>query len=359
MRNEPITFKIKTLTPLWTGGADEKMDRIHETGIIGSIRWWYEVVARGLGYHVCDPTSDNRCGLSGKEKNNEERISKLCPACYLFGTTGWKRMFNLQITSEGKQPVEGNKIFCQVTNSKINKNWLRKVFEQNLDDKNFFGSLELKILSRNSEKQVEDQLKAVLSIMSEFGSIGAKPQFGYGLFELIDKKETKESLRKIHKFLEKNNFKKSNSDEGIFSLKNYWKFETDEIEANDIKNTFLKNPKYIGSNHNDLYISMSFDIRYMLRKRYLQKSKSKEATSEIFGGTKGDKWASRVFVSSFYKENQHDDKYKLRIWGFTERYIADIIREIFIENGEYNKIFSNIEIVTLNKTLREVTEIDS
>jgi len=84
MESGPITFNVKTLTPLWTGGSDGKMDRVHETGIIGSIRWWYEVIARGLGYYVCDPTSDNRCKLSSKEKDSKERLQTfVLPVIYL------------------------------------------------------------------------------------------------------------------------------------------------------------------------------------------------------------------------------------------------------------------------------------
>jgi CRISPR-associated protein Cmr1 len=45
-----MEVKINTLTPLWTGGAKaNEMDRIHETGILGSLRWWMEVLVRGLG----------------------------------------------------------------------------------------------------------------------------------------------------------------------------------------------------------------------------------------------------------------------------------------------------------------------
>ncbi|MCD6141803.1 type III-B CRISPR module RAMP protein Cmr1, partial [Candidatus Bipolaricaulota bacterium] len=44
-----MKVKIRTLTPLWTGGADGKVDRVHETGILGSLRWWYEAIVRGLG----------------------------------------------------------------------------------------------------------------------------------------------------------------------------------------------------------------------------------------------------------------------------------------------------------------------
>ncbi|MCU0527871.1 MAG: type III-B CRISPR module RAMP protein Cmr1, partial [Elainella sp. Prado103] len=45
-----MEINVKTLTPLWTGGADAgKCDRIHETGILGSLRWWMEVLVRGMG----------------------------------------------------------------------------------------------------------------------------------------------------------------------------------------------------------------------------------------------------------------------------------------------------------------------
>lgn len=51
---------LKTVTPLWTGGIDAgQYDRIHETGIIGSLRWWYEAILRGCGVRVCDPTLHN------------------------------------------------------------------------------------------------------------------------------------------------------------------------------------------------------------------------------------------------------------------------------------------------------------
>jgi hypothetical protein len=32
-----LTISVKTLTPLWTGGVDQTCDRLHETGLIGSL----------------------------------------------------------------------------------------------------------------------------------------------------------------------------------------------------------------------------------------------------------------------------------------------------------------------------------
>jgi CRISPR type III-B/RAMP module RAMP protein Cmr1 len=82
-----FTVKIKTLTPIWTGDENGECKTLRETGIIGSLRWWYEALIRGLGRYACDPTNSKCDG-----KNH-------CDACELFGCTGWARRFILQIAT--------------------------------------------------------------------------------------------------------------------------------------------------------------------------------------------------------------------------------------------------------------------
>src|SRR5260370_34540979 len=53
MTTDSLTIKLMTVTPVWTGGADGRTDRLHLTGIMGSLRWWYEVLVRGVGGYVC------------------------------------------------------------------------------------------------------------------------------------------------------------------------------------------------------------------------------------------------------------------------------------------------------------------
>jgi len=79
------TVKIKPLTRIWTGDENRENTTLRETGIIGSLRWWYEALIRGLGGTACDPTN-TEC----KEENH-------CDACELFGCTGWARKFRLEI----------------------------------------------------------------------------------------------------------------------------------------------------------------------------------------------------------------------------------------------------------------------
>ncbi|MCX7682952.1 MAG: type III-B CRISPR module RAMP protein Cmr1 [Anaerolineae bacterium] len=91
-----LEIRLKTLTPLWTGGVDQTCDRLHETGLIGSLRWWYEALVRGLGGYACDPTSENRC----PDRNGDH-----CAACELFGCTGWARKFRLRVLDASKQLI--------------------------------------------------------------------------------------------------------------------------------------------------------------------------------------------------------------------------------------------------------------
>jgi|GEM_PF-731187 len=108
-----LKFELALLTDLWTQGVDANrlvvIDRIHETGLMGSLRWWYETVIRGLGGYACDPVDEqSRCAFSTeayeRARHNgqsgsaaaEAGLTQVCPACRLFGCTGWARKMRLE-----------------------------------------------------------------------------------------------------------------------------------------------------------------------------------------------------------------------------------------------------------------------
>ncbi|MBW2123481.1 MAG: type III-B CRISPR module RAMP protein Cmr1 [Deltaproteobacteria bacterium] len=99
-----MEIRIRTLTPLGTGGGDQTCDRLHETGIIGSLRWWYEALVRGLGGYACDSTGDDRCEYDPKKPVPPE--NQLCAACHLFGCTGWGRKFRLRVLDTSGQVIQ-------------------------------------------------------------------------------------------------------------------------------------------------------------------------------------------------------------------------------------------------------------
>jgi CRISPR-associated protein Cmr1 len=104
---EAREWQFKALTAVWTGrvtrieerhrnGRTELReaidnDRLITTGLLGSIRWWFEVLVRGLGGSACDP-SDTKC---------EGKVH--CVVCELFGCTGWARKFRFQVLAGAQE----------------------------------------------------------------------------------------------------------------------------------------------------------------------------------------------------------------------------------------------------------------
>ncbi len=183
-------MEFKTLTPLWTGGADKKVDRIHETGIIGSMRWWYEVLVRGVGGRVCSPDSDgeknkrNKCDFNAegyrKSQAGEERPrlreAGLCDVCRLFGATGWKRRFRLEVVDcTAPDRNSPKKITIDRKNPKTNKKP-----EWYLPDHPRSGRVELTIKSLAAGCSPEP-VEGLLQFIADWGALGAKGQMGFGI----------------------------------------------------------------------------------------------------------------------------------------------------------------------------------
>ncbi|MGE5576610.1 MAG: type III-B CRISPR module RAMP protein Cmr1 [Syntrophothermus sp.] len=92
-----VCYKVKALTPIWTGDANQRGGRFITTGLLGSIRWWFEVLVRGLGGAACDPSdAPGRC---------PDRQGKRCVVCELFGCTGWARKFRFEAVDDDGQPL--------------------------------------------------------------------------------------------------------------------------------------------------------------------------------------------------------------------------------------------------------------
>lgn len=84
-------YELLSLTDIWTGDGNtaqsKKADRLITTGLLGSIRWWFEVLVRGLGGAPCDPSANQKACLDNKH----------CVVCELFGCTGWARKFRFDV----------------------------------------------------------------------------------------------------------------------------------------------------------------------------------------------------------------------------------------------------------------------
>lgn len=196
-------FQLQTRTPIWTGDAKNECRRLHETGLIGSLRWWLEVVVRGLGGRACDPTAkgkggpnQNACSFDSERyaraRRNEQgqrsaaAEAGLCPACQIFGATGWRKIFRLELVEDSA--FTGNSIICfQVSKDQKRATYLpggfysshiaaRLVFDRD--------PLTLKQALGLTPEDLTEAIKLALCLISEWGGLAAKTQQGYGVVDI-------------------------------------------------------------------------------------------------------------------------------------------------------------------------------
>ena len=167
-----MEIKLKTLTPIWTGGVETgQMERLHETGLIGSLRWWYEAIVRGLGGDACDPTT-HACIYNPEKPDNG-----LCDACQLFGATGWRRRFQVVVDDADLQETWSGGAVINVKPPDRNRGWYLSSGKM--------GTFYLRIVA---DERTQAQILALIQFIARWGSLGARPQLGYGLVEITDVK---------------------------------------------------------------------------------------------------------------------------------------------------------------------------
>lgn len=259
---EPIKIKIKTLTPIWTGGANGTCDRIHETGILGSLRWWYEAIVRGLGGYACDPAAETRCNYDPQKGEKS-----ICAACHLFGCTGWARLFRFQWEHESDQrhPLH----FYSALNPNIE--WLTSIFDPRHggDTKTstitglyvHFGEFPIRLVFRGvSVHGAKSQLGLLLRFIENHTGIGAKLQHGFGIVFFDDLSGfPADGLTQLQNDINGKRFKTGNVDPQLPDLRRF------------LCKTFSKNfggifgqDKCVGTEptRSIQYIPCAFDIRY-------------------------------------------------------------------------------------------------
>lgn len=183
-----LELAFRTLTPLWTGNATGKVDRVHETGIIGSLRWWFEVFVRGFGGMVIDPTKDERSGFDSEKYNKSHatdgrarlRDAGLCDVAQVFGATGWRRRFSLTIVDQTQRDTSlPTSISAERTNSRTNKEptwWFQ--------DQPRSGNLTIQMQSLDQYFPAE-VIGGLLQFVADWAAVGAKAQMGFGVVEPV------------------------------------------------------------------------------------------------------------------------------------------------------------------------------
>jgi len=355
-----MELKLKTLTPLWTGGADRNSDRIRETGIIGSMRWWYEGIVRGMGGRACDITADDasaRCRFQQKKNESyEQAVQRLCPACWLFGCTGWQRRFRLEL--EGLTPQN---VFFMTSPAvrRSSGDWLRKLYgsksikgdrgagavvsEPGLWARALWGdraTMRVVPLGTDAEETLA-QISFLLAIMNHWGALGAKPQNGFGQIKITDGLDSKMTQRGQQLLAALTTRGGRHPPGKFFNLASLFShiYQIAKLERYRGTKGLVGIPSE-GFDFRQHFIPCAFDIRYKSNsvnprsgqgqdfgmRPWFRDRRGEEVAHRLFGRSDArgddDRSASRIFVSHLYRE-EPDAPWRLKVWGHVPRGLCD------------------------------------
>ena len=285
----PLEIQLLTKTPIWTGDANGKMaDHILETGIVGSLRWWVEAIVRSAGFHVPeDPGSDS-----------------ISPAANLFGTTEGKRQFAFSIDDQTApdphlQPNRGSSISFKLDekvgigphrDEKDRLKYPEWVFQGHPRG----GSLAIRLRASQTHCAI---LQSALFLASRVGAIGAKAQFGCGVFDLC---RHPQDHSKIHDLL-------NPAYPGAPQPETHLNAELPTLQSLFWKEIPLPGFK---PSVNDL---TPFLLRYRIREQIRIKGYPQDLRHQICGWVRNPPSGSIFFISFPFPRN---DEYRIRVWGW-------------------------------------------
>lgn len=350
MTTNSLTIKLETLTPLWTGGADGKSDRLHITGIMGSLRWWYEVLVRSVGGRVCPV--DKHCIYK-----QEEPDQGLCDVCRIFGATGWARRFKLIVSEENLQPKKPM-VRTTIDRSERRVFTLSRDHPANHDPKWYlssdplYGDVTLEIITtlplEEKGKELLDPkiIGALIQLIADRGSIGAKPQMGLGVVRVnswrFETHHTSESLGvKPQMDLDVMHGTGRQSIQPLLRhLKQLVaKHEHHNDELPSLHNMFFARVKVDRASATE---SATFDLKYDIRGMFRQAFKNVDLRHTIMGSvSRGDRQGAKIMMSYPY------DNGIIRIWGWIPKVsthpsrneildeIYSLLEDIYRDNFSY------------------------
>lgn len=305
--SEAITVSLNLVTPLWTGDDQRQSHRTRETGVLGSLRWWYEAILRGVGLYACDP-SEAPCIYDA-----DKELSSVCLACQLFGCTGLGRRFRLLVNGGGDagDPVE---VRLKHPAKRNHRGW-------RIPPK-VAGPLKLTILSLQREGLTTFNKSAIyytLQLISRYGALGAKTSHGQGVVKVTGLEHLHHAMKAAGWIHEAQNLPAKNEsnmpchpntadfvgvtvilDSDTTTRHEWW----GQIQV-DVPAQFV-----LGSNPQ--WIPSAPAVRAELRKQI----SSQPDRHRLMGTIKPEPQGSNILVTHLYRS---DDRWEMRIFGFIPR----------------------------------------
>lgn len=202
MTAEQLSIRYRALTPIYTGDRLMRVDRLHETGFHGSMRWWLEALIRGAGGLALDPVK--QAGNFDVKKYNDDygdlgldtfrhtgrlRACGLDDASQVYGATGWRRRFRLELDhSRQFGRSKWNTVSLPDRSYTITDRDGRQVPKTPtwwLEDKPFLDEFDLTLRSLDPGFPL-GITGGLLSFLEEWAGVGAKNQMGMGVIRRVE-----------------------------------------------------------------------------------------------------------------------------------------------------------------------------
>lgn len=280
-----IVLKLKTLTPLYTGGIGQKGDQIHPSNLLGGIRHFSCLVARFLG------EKDFEKKVWGTAEESEPKAKQIA----LKWEWDTLELNNIKLTNVIEIPYVGK-------NNKYKKSQWRF-------NSAFEGNLTLQISKR--DKDIKEKFWNILlisiAIQIRYAMFGSKDQFGLGVLGLVNPEDFKK-FPKLNIPLNEVKDDFLDKEKKLMNLKRY-AFAKVKLK----KKKEQKEQKYINFNDETklkLGLAMRYNLRDALRTSEnaskLEYNKWKRIRHKMFGDSK-DKCNSCVNISAAYGNEENPE----------------------------------------------------
>lgn len=313
-----IVLKLKTLTPLYTGGIGQKGDQIHPSNLLGGIRHFSCLVARFLG------EKDFEKKVWGTAEESEPKAKQIA----LKWEWDTLELNNIKLTNVIEIPYVDK-------NNKYKKSQWRF-------NSAFEGNLTLHISKR--DKDIKEKFWNILlisiAIQIRYAMFGSKDQFGLGVLGLVNP----EIFEKLFPKLNADDFKNITNNSDI-----------------SFSNCFLVRAKFsVKNKENDLLkdrmeaaLKIRSNMRNSLRDLLGNKEVSTIIRHRVFGSDikekdKENKFASLVNISALYQLNKEDLECRIFFTAdfnkIKDRYIIKEFTQkhnLNLDDFVVSKIFSN------------------
>lgn len=181
---ERVTFKIKTLTPVWSGDVFGNSERLRQTSVLGSLRYMGEALLRSFGIFVCPTIGDSRSEI--RNCIYRENNKSLCAGCYFWGATGWQRQFRFYL--DGGYSLKTYRLtdFWLKQTLGNGSETVKMIDFPNTATVEFYPLNTFNAFLEELNIDTRDYLHLLMYVTSEFGTIGSKARTGLGFFEVVD-----------------------------------------------------------------------------------------------------------------------------------------------------------------------------